>query len=130
MSFQDGYPVLPGEGKVAFSFYNGLSDKCDIPVFAGTYRIDGSTTDEPFTIDFKEFTKYENDPDRERKYVVNMEWPNANYTVAKTTVICESDSYTFEEFKFGPYAEPVSKHYVDPYFHFLICRSNIYITVI
>jgi hypothetical protein len=116
MSFQDGYPVLAGEGQVAFSFYNGLSDKCDIPVFAGTYRIDGSTKDEPFTIDFKEFTKYENDPDRERRYVVNKEWPNANYTVSKTTVICGTDSYTFEEYKFGPYAEPVSKHCIDAYF--------------
>jgi hypothetical protein len=116
MSFQDGYPVLAGEGQVAFSFYNGLSDKCDTPVFNGTYRIDGSTKDEPFTIDFKEFTKYENDPERERRYVVNKEWPNANYTVAKTTVKCGTDSYTFEEYKFGPYAEPVSIHCIDAYF--------------
>ena len=99
--------MLPGEGQVAFSFYNGLSDTCGSPVFSGTYRITGTEKDEPFSIDFSKFTKYEDDETRERKYVVNAEWPNAKYTFSKTNITCGDKTVEFAEQSFGPFAEPV-----------------------
>lgn len=109
LKLQDRYPVLPGAGELELSFYNGLSDKCDEPIFTMTYNDPGSQTMKTFEIDFSKFTKYEDDPDRERRYVVTSRFPNVNFTIKETSVKCNEKEIKFDMTHFGPFDEPDEK---------------------
>ena len=109
LKLQDRYPVLPGAGELELSFYNGLSDKCDEPIFTMTYNDPGSQTMKTFEIDFSKFTKYEDDPDRERRYVVTSRFPNVNFTIKETSVKCNEKEIKFDVTHFGPFDEPDEK---------------------
>jgi hypothetical protein len=104
---QKSYPNLPEAGEVELSFYNGLSTRCAQPRFEMNYVTPNSLATQTFIIDFSNHTKFPNDRDREREYVITTRLPNVNFTILETTVSCvRGEKIVFPRYTFGSFPEP------------------------
>ena len=108
---QESYPILPEPGKIELSFYNGLSDSCDMkPINLKFRNPETGNSMETFIIDFRNYTMYSESPARNRKYVVvSSQFPDSVFTIEPFEVDCAGTKYKFQKKYFGPFEEPVRR---------------------
>ena len=84
-----------------------MNDACGIPVFNGTYRVNGTTKDEPFSIDFKNPKSFE-DTELDRPYYVSDRRDNGIFIFDAITFDCSGTLVKFPRTTLGPFTLAVS----------------------